>query len=305
MNLQHLRYFVELAKYKNYRIAAEKLYISQPALSKAIKGLEEEIGAPLFLRQDNTNVLTNYGKIFHYYVENCLISLDKGIAQLDVISKERANTIRIAATYTSATQCVPISIVEFSKKYPEVRFQCLQDVSSRVVQSVDDLETDIGLISNFPVPSEMNHIEKILILNYHGIVAISKSHPLATKNSLKLEDLQQIPYIGYSEDCGNFFSLREYFNQNHFESPKDTRYKYNSEVSILAAVEKGLGYAIVSDTHFNRRMDVKFLTIEDSLLEFPLFMIWRSDFLSSSIVNAYKNFVLQAHHLGTIERYNI
>lgn len=64
MNYQHLEYFLKAAEYQHYTRAAEHLHITQPALTKAILGIEEEIGAPLFMKRGRNIELTKYGKIF-------------------------------------------------------------------------------------------------------------------------------------------------------------------------------------------------------------------------------------------------
>ena len=77
MNYQHLEYFLKAAEYQHYTRAAEHLHITQPALTKAILGIEEEIGAPLFMKRGRNIELTKYGKIFFDYARVSLANLHR------------------------------------------------------------------------------------------------------------------------------------------------------------------------------------------------------------------------------------
>lgn len=80
MNLSQLYYFRKLSELQHYTKAAKELYITQPALSDAIRSLEKELGVPLFQREGRNVKLTRYGKEFSAYVHDALRELDKGIA---------------------------------------------------------------------------------------------------------------------------------------------------------------------------------------------------------------------------------
>lgn len=294
-----MKYFSELTKWKSFSVTAEKLFISQPALSKAIKCLEKELEMSLFYRDKNENSLTKQGHIFYEYVTQSLLALDKGVAHLESIKKDTQKKVCVGAIYICATNCVPVSIMEFSRLFPGVQFQCMQESSERIVDRLSDLSIDIGLIDNYEIPVERRYIERIELFKYRVLLAVPKNHPFSRKSSVKVEDFLDEPFVGYTNECGNRLSIEQYLETHRYEYPRNIRVNHNGEDSILASVEKELGVGLVSDTKFNHKFDVNFLPISNCVIEFPIYLIWRTDVLSSSVVNAYKDYVLQAHHLGS------
>lgn len=98
MNLNQLYYFKTLAELEHYTKAAEKLNISQPTLSHSISSMEKELGANLFEKQGRNVVLTKYGRIYMFYVENALTQLELGKNQIERLVSEGGRT-RWAGVY--------------------------------------------------------------------------------------------------------------------------------------------------------------------------------------------------------------
>lgn len=93
MNLNQLYYFKTLAELEHYTKAAEKLNISQPTLSHSISSMEKELGANLFEKQGRNVVLTKYGRIYMFYVENALTQLELGKIRLSDWFPKGADTL--------------------------------------------------------------------------------------------------------------------------------------------------------------------------------------------------------------------
>ena len=97
MNYQHLEYFLKAAEYQHFTRAAEALHITQPALTKAILGMEEELGVPLFQKQGRNIELTRYGNIFYDYVKVSLDGISQGISAVKKQASIDLNMVEIAA----------------------------------------------------------------------------------------------------------------------------------------------------------------------------------------------------------------
>ena len=96
MNLNQLYYFKTLAELEHYTKAAEKLNISQPTLSHSISSMEKELGANLFEKQGRNVVLTKYGRIYMFYVENALTQLELGKNQIERLVSEGGGHVGLA-----------------------------------------------------------------------------------------------------------------------------------------------------------------------------------------------------------------
>ena len=98
MNLNQLYYFKTLAELEHYTKAAEKLNISQPTLSHSISAMEKELGANLFEKQGRNVVLTKYGRIYMFYVENALTQLELGKNQIERLISEGGGKVTGSVT---------------------------------------------------------------------------------------------------------------------------------------------------------------------------------------------------------------
>lgn len=123
MELRHLRYFLAVAKYQNFRKAAESLYVSQPPLSRQIKELEEEIGITLFDRKDNHTVLTPAGAYFQREVERILQDIDSAVLIARSLGAESGRTLRIGCVNTYVGPiCLPV-IQRYRERYPDFKIE--------------------------------------------------------------------------------------------------------------------------------------------------------------------------------------
>lgn len=116
MNKQ-LEYFRKVAETESFTKAAEQLFISQPALSRSIKFLENELGVPLFERKGRILKLNHYGEIFLEKVEESISALEEGKTLLKELVDPFTGTIRISFIHTLGNNLVPELISKFQKKY--------------------------------------------------------------------------------------------------------------------------------------------------------------------------------------------
>lgn len=298
MNLQHVRYFVTLAERQNYKSSASALYITQPALTKAVQKLEEELGAPLFIREGKENHLSKFGKMFYSYAKKSLDLLDQGVEELQALSHKKKNQVRIGSISSCATQCVPISFSIFAERYPHVEFSCHQDDSINIIRDLIDTKIDIGLISEVPQFAQYNELSRVKLLTHRAIVALPPGHRFSHRNTIGYLEIIDDPIVQYNESCGSRIALEQELQSYGLPMPRNISVCCNAEELILSGVQKGLGIGFVSDTPFNRQIDVHYVELEDIYLYFPVYMVWKTNLLTSSIVQAYKDFVLSAHHRG-------
>ncbi|MFP5040545.1 LysR family transcriptional regulator [Parasediminibacterium sp. JCM 36343] len=146
MELRHLRYFLALAEELSFIKASEKLFISQPPLSRQIKELEDELNARLFDRNNKRVQLTEAGKYFEKEVRQLLQNLDNIALKTQKISKSVSGEFRIA--YISSTFSGDIAeLIKFlSDKYPFVNFRLYEMPTASQIASLEQGEIDLGII---------------------------------------------------------------------------------------------------------------------------------------------------------------
>ncbi len=121
MELRHLRYFAAVAAHGSFSRAANNLHLTQPALSRQVKDLEEEIGVPLFLRGKNTVTLTEAGEIFYEEARDLLARADQAIQR--VRGEARHEILRVGYGPSLTAGIMPRALERFQAAVPRVRIE--------------------------------------------------------------------------------------------------------------------------------------------------------------------------------------
>lgn len=203
MQLQQLIYFVVVADQGSFNKAAEKLYTTQPNLSKAIGNLDKEINAQVFCRSNKGVFLTEQGKKLYKYARSIIdqVELIRGLADLEPL-----HTLSIAS-YPVPTMGDIVS--EFYKKHQNenISIQLVQKRMQKVLELVEEREAEIGFIMNNVVQTkELRHMLNFKGLEYHFIgtdtwyVNLGPNNPLYDRDSVHMEELLKYPYIRRPDD---------------------------------------------------------------------------------------------------------
>ena len=202
MNTDHIKYILKIYECKSINKAAQSLFVSQPYLSKLIKNVENEIGYNIFSRKQNGIELTSEGEIF-------IESVKKIKNELNVIHSvperfKNNDSLSIVSTYSSYNlQC----FIDFKRKnsLKQVQDSYFEFPFDDVVEQIIDGKSSLGLISTVDLPKGwlkqyMNerNLDIIMICETIPIKAImSKSHPLASKKSISIEEFFKSPITFY------------------------------------------------------------------------------------------------------------
>lgn len=190
LNYLHLRYFKKVVETKNITQAAKELFISQPALSRAMKNFESSLGVPLFTHKGRNIELTVYAEKFYPYVSESLHILDEGIDELRSLNE---NTISSVVLYLQvASISIPSLVRKFSKKHPDIQLTIMQHDS---LPDYTDTNHNILTITSEPEEGLIN----IPIITEPIYLAIPKTHPLAKKANIYLADVVSLPLMMLSK----------------------------------------------------------------------------------------------------------
>lgn len=184
MELQQLRYFLEVARTQHISKSAQKLLIAQPALSQSIHRLEKELGVKLFEKVGRNIVLTPYGKHLQKRVEPLLNTLDTLPEELQELYNENYSVIKI--NVLAASYIITQAIIEYQKHHPESRFQ--------LSQSEDEQQCDIT------VTTDIKHIH-----SREDFFSLTEKIYLAVPNNEKYAKLKSIPLKSVEKE--NFITL--------------------------------------------------------------------------------------------------
>ncbi|MCR5589937.1 MAG: LysR family transcriptional regulator [Lachnospiraceae bacterium] len=188
MELRHLRYFLAVCEEMNITKAAEKLMIAQPPLSRQIRDLEEEVGAPLFVREHHSLRLTEEGVRFRSYAHRIVTLADRSVEDIKEMHTGLRGTVYIAEVEGKAPRLASSYISAFSEKYPDVQYSIWNGNSDEVTQRVKNGLADVAIIME---PYDPQGLHSVPIYSEPWVAMFSSEHPLAkTKGStIKLEML--------------------------------------------------------------------------------------------------------------------
>ena len=240
MTLRHMRIFVAVCEAKSTTKAAEKLYMAQPAVSLAIKELEEYYGVKLFDRISKRLYLTDAGKYF-FDCASHIVSLCDDI-ESNINSRRRSGKLKIGASITVGTKLIPGYVAMFKKRQPQIETEVFIGNSDLNEKKILQNELDFAIIEG------LAHSENIVSRTYmkDKLVAIcSPSDPLCRKDAVTIDELLTRPLLLREVGSGT----RELFDHvmASFEYAYTPLWESTSNEAIINAVAKGLGVSVLSE----------------------------------------------------------
>lgn len=267
MKLQQLRYLCETANHNmNLSRAAKNLHTSQPAISKQIQLLEEELGVEIFLRNGKRIVrITPPGEQIIKIATRMLRDADnlKRIAQ--EFTDEAGGTLTIATTHTQARYALPPVIKRFTARYPKVKLILRQGNPMQISSLVSSGEADIAIATE-----AIEHFQELVMLpcyEWNRCVVVPPKHPLLKLKKLTLEAINQYPIITYDFAFTGRSKINQAFARKGLE-PNVVLTAIDSDV-IKTYVELGLGIGILANMAFDVKRDKQLKSIDASHLFEP------------------------------------
>lgn len=271
MELRHLRYFVAVAEEQSFNKAAERLFISQPPLSRQIKQLEEEIGVILIDRDTRPLKLTEAGEFFYDHALQ-IIKKSDDLRAMTVHKGNFDNSFSIGYVSSILYGILPRVIARFREVHPNVEIKLYELTSWQQTQSLIEGKIDVGFGR---LLFEDVSIRRLLLRKEKLVVAVPAKHRFAQESvrSLRLIDLTNENLLLYpSAPRPSFIDyILELFEARNL---KANYIKEVRELHIaLGLVAAGEGITIVPKTlEHLRNQEVTYIPFEDRLLTSPIVM---------------------------------
>ena len=196
MELQQLKYFRAVAEQEHVTRAAEKLFVSQSAVSRAVTQLEEELGVPLFYRQGRAVVLSPYGRLFLEHVIRAFNVLESAGRSLSEQSGAETGTISLGFLNSLGVEMVPRLIKEYRQRHPKVQFTLIQSSGTMLMEKL--IEGGIDLCLSIHAEFEQRGVRGSHLLDEELIIAMPRTHRLAARRTLRMSELSSEPFLAVS-----------------------------------------------------------------------------------------------------------
>lgn len=187
LSLLALAYFQKAAQLQHLSKAAAELHIAQPSLSRTIRGLEEELGVPLFDRQGRGIVLSRYGQTVLHYADRILQSVES--MRREVQEQKHQEETTVTLSLYAASKIIPPLLTDFRKQHPDVRLQILQQETA----DAGTVKADLSLFSSM-MPITGKHA--VMLLEEEILLAMPESDPRAHLRKVPLQDFASDGFIG-------------------------------------------------------------------------------------------------------------
>jgi DNA-binding transcriptional LysR family regulator len=240
MELTQLEFFKTVVEEGSFSKAAEHVYRTQPAVSIAIRRLEEEVGTPLLERSQKTPTLTEAGELLYDYAKRILALRDQA---LDVVAELRAlerGRVRIGANESTSLYLLPHLILKYREEHPNIMVEIFRHVSERLPREVLDRNVDFALLAFEPVDSDLEHFP---ILRDELALIMYPEHPFAKRESVRVEDLGTEAFLAHNVKTASRYKVMEAFEQHH--TPLNITMELATVETIKRFVQLRIGLAFV------------------------------------------------------------
>lgn len=194
INFELYRIFYTVANAKNITKAAEELMISQPAISKSIKNLEEQLGGQLFIRTKRGVILTDEGKEFYNYIKRAMEYIYNAESKFTDLINLNTGTIKIGISSTLTKEFLIPYLEEFHKKYPKIDIQIVTNISSELIPKLKTGLIDI-IIFNIIEERFDKDIDIVECKQIEDCFVVNSSYKELLDKELSLNDLNNYPLI--------------------------------------------------------------------------------------------------------------
>ncbi|GGD55875.1 LysR family transcriptional regulator [Paenibacillus nasutitermitis] len=283
MELLQLRYFRTVARMEHMTKAAQELHIAQPALSKTISRLEEDVGVPLFDRHRGRIHLNVFGKAFLEKVEKALALLEEGRKEVSELAGFEQGSIHLA---TSTLDRLSEALGEFLALHPKVNFRITQTSMDEMTHLVETGEVDMCFTA---MPIDRPDISMVSVFKEDIYLAVPQGHRFAGRKSIRLSELAEDPFIGYKEGFP-FQKMNDLLFQEAGLTPNFVC-RVDEPAGIANLVRAGLGVALVGNCG-GPNSPLRLLHIEFPVCQRNFQIVWHEKRYLSLAARKFRDFLI-------------
>lgn len=247
MELRHLRYFVAVAETENVSRAALHLHISQPAVSRQVRDLEDEIGLPLLTRLGKSVRLTDAGRVFLNEARAILSGTNEAVVKTRIVGGKRETELQVGDFPLAAARIMPRLLRNYQKAMPNVQVKLHDWPVEKEIAAVRDGRLQLAII----IPPLTGNMRRELrfqeLITSRACLAVSCNHPFAQRKAVSLTEAAREPFIGLLHE--EYPQHRVYVNAIFARVKHKPRFVEEQDgwAELFSAVDAGTGVAIASD----------------------------------------------------------
>ena len=289
MNPIHLKTFLSVAKHRNYSHAGKELFLSQPAVSRQMRQLEQELGVLLFEQIGKVVDLTDAGRTLQREAERLLGSIER---VAEIVMEHRSATegrLRVGASTTPGFYLLPPIIGAFHKRFPGIDLNYIVGNSAQIEERIIRNELDIGLIGGTVHNAD---IAATKIADDEIVCFTARKHPLALRRKITLKDLEAEICVGREEGSATLEAYDAWRKLHRLSVGRKIQMGCPEAVKTLVA--SGVGYGFLSIHGLRdelRRGKLTRLRVPELKINRALYMIHHRDKHFSPVIQTFVSLI--------------
>jgi DNA-binding transcriptional LysR family regulator len=284
MDINQLEVLVTVAKEKSFSRAADILGRTQPAISQAIRRLEQEIGEKLFDRSSKDGTLTSAGNVLVEYAKQMLNLRKDAQSAIKELKDLHHGKVTISANEHTVFYLLPVIRV-FRERHPYIKVEVKRGVASRIPTEIIGREVELGVVS---FKSHDESVKSVAVDMDELVMIVSPKHPLAKKESVSVKDLGMETFVAHNAPSPYRESVIEAFEK--YSTPLNISVELPSLEAIKKLVETGAGVALVPKLTAQTEIDqgkLASISVKELKLERRLHIIYRRNTVLSHAAQAF------------------
>jgi DNA-binding transcriptional LysR family regulator len=284
VDINQLEVLIAVAGERGFSRAADKLYRTQPAISQAIRRLEEEVGEPLFDRSSKDGTLTASGQVLLKYAQQIInLRREAKLAVKELKDLQRGKVTLGANEYTVMYLLPVISV--YRVRHPHIKIEVKRDLASRIPSEVLKRDVEIGIVSfrpNDPL------LQTVPVATDELALIVAPSHPLAGKKMVSVRELGVESFIAHNVRSPYRERVVQTFEKHR--TPLNISMELPTLEAIKRFVEQGMGVALVPRLAAQaeiERAQITAITVREMRLERKLYLIYRKGAKLSHAARAF------------------
>lgn len=272
LELRHIRYFLAVAEALHFRKAAERLYISQPGLSRQIKQMEDDLGIILFERHNRKVELTQAGLYLKEELTRHLKNLDTIFNHAKLLNEGAEGYLKFGYVGSAIQKIIPELLIKLTKQNPNIHFSLKEMDNQRQIESLLSNDIDLGFVRQERIPPSL-HIKPILKESFCLVLPINHAINKDTFKSLK--QFKNEPFILFDSkySASYFEKVMQIFDDHNF-SPIVSHHTIHAG-SIYKLVEHNFGLSIVPQSlEIENNKKIKFIELNKIPQKTTLSLVW-------------------------------
>ncbi|MFM9269626.1 LysR family transcriptional regulator [Halomonas elongata] len=278
MDQAQLKAIVVLSEELHFGRTAQRLGMTQPALSQKVSKVENELGITLFTRAHRRIAVTEVGRIFIAHARSALIEMETAVRMAQKASAGQVGQLHLGFVENASFDVLPKAVSTYRRCFPEVDLRLSEMISSELLEKLLAGRLDIALMRPIKTETELE-LKRRLVHQEPYVAVLPVDHPLAAASSARIEDLVKLPMIIAAGAKATY--LREQFGPLFARVGHDIEVgqEVNQLPAMLSLVSSGIGYALLPKSVTNINVPgVTYLPLATpNVPQAELVAVWRGD----------------------------